>query len=261
MFFQINCTMKKINILLTFLLTFLSIACSNEDLTETIKENNSLLEYDLAQAHNATLKNFFNGSKNVEFDKTFKKLSTRGANLSNISDKVLLEDVDLTMKLVRSLIECVPNIEKVSEKEKQQVTDTIYSYLLRAKQLSMTSGKSTYEVLIDLGVENGKISSLDSLFLTNVTKNQNVLCGEENESNIASTYLNILKQSDEFWRNKNGNMTRASADSKFLYEAFYDAVGGGIGACLGSGLPAIGNFLLGTALSTTFSYAADLGIR
>ena len=71
---------------------------------------------------------------------------------------------------------------------------------------------------------------------------------------LFNIYNDIYQQSFIFWNNKYQS-TRASRN--FAYGAFYDAVGGAIGACFGSEVPGIGNYLLGTCMSTLFSYAAD----
>ncbi len=189
---------------------------------------------------------------------------TRSSNSEiEIYNQLLIDNEFLFIELFDTLLSCIPeNGNSTLNEEMSNILKKVIreSQILRKDNESLnTAGLMLLyiknEKLINDSDYNSFVNILNNCEHVNNTRDAN---GFNNNSHLSLIYDNIFSSSINFWGDHYNNNGQTRAGQNFTYTAVYDAIGGAIGACLGSALPGMGNYLLGTALSTVFSYAADV---
>lgn len=237
-------------------------SCINDINVPSPKNNDTDEHFSMGKLHNQIMTNFYNNKHDEKFNAYFhNSIKIRSTN-NEVLQPILLQNKELIFEIFHSFVSCIPNeYNNIAEEYLEAFDSELADCLNGASALWYNNeDKGTPELMLMYLKDNQKITEYDYSFLINKLygKGDSELrsTSTSDTNSLISNYDDIFQYSTAFWNIKYNNATRAS--DNFAYTAVYDAIGGAIGGVLGSGLPVIGNWLLGTALSTVFSYAADV---
>lgn len=252
--------MKTLKIFI-FIICFASLFSCANDVNPLFVEDIQTSELPtIGELHNQIMANFYDRKLNEKFDVYFNNsMEFRNMN-DETSHPLFLQNKELMLEIFHAFVSCIPSEYCDLQEECIEVFDSeLIECLNEASVLWYDNeDKGTTELMLMSLKNNCKITESEYEFLINKLhgKNNTGLRNTSDSSFLKSIYDDIFQCSNEFWSMRYNNITRAS--NNFAYTAVYDAIGGAMGAVLGSGLPVIGNWLLSSALSTVFSYAADV---